>query len=348
MSMALSLLLIAMSPLALAAWLTARFCDPASKFHILDHPNERSLHTNPTPRSGGIAIFAGIAAGLALAGWRFAWPVEMPWVVASLALVALVSYMDDRAGVRVAYRFVAHVLAAALLLWAGLVLPSLPLPTMPWALTPSVAAGLSVLFVVWMVNLYNFMDGMDGFAGGMAVVGFCSFAVLGWFSGHTTFVVVSLVTASASAGFLLFNFPPARIFMGDVGSSTLGLLAAALSLWGARDGVFPFWVAVLVFSPFIVDATVTLVRRLLKGEKVWQAHRTHYYQRLVQMGWGHRKTVLWEYLLMFAATGSALWVVDKTAPVQWVILGLWVVVYVALAMGVRHFEERYRNYEKLA
>ncbi len=346
--MALSLLLATTVPLVLAAWLTARFCDPRSKFHILDHPNERSLHTNPTPRSGGMAILGGIALGFAFVSSQIAWPSEMPFIVASLLLVALVSYIDDRAGVRVVYRFVVHVFAAALLLGAGLDLVSAPLPGTSWPPIPVMTAALSVFCIVWMINLYNFMDGMDGFAGGMAVIGFGTFAALGWFSGHTAFVVVSLITASATAGFLLFNFPPARIFMGDVGSSSLGLLAAALSLWGARDGIFPFWVALLVFSPFIVDATVTLLRRLLKGEKVWQAHRSHYYQRLVQMGWGHRKTVLWEYALMVAAAASALWVVDKPVRVQWVILSLWVVLYATLAIGLRYLEERHRNHEKLA
>ncbi len=332
----------------LAAWLTARFCDPASKFHILDHPNERSLHTNPTPRSGGIAIFAGIGAGLV---WRIsplAWPVEIPWLVTSLVLVTVISYMDDRAGVRVGYRFAVHFFAAALLVWNGLVLSSLPLPGTAWLLSPWFAVSLSVLFIVWMINLYNFMDGMDGFAGGMSVIGFATFGVLGWLAGHTAFLFVSVVAACASAGFLLFNFPPARIFMGDVGSSSLGLLAAALSLWGARDDVFPFWVALLVFSPFIVDATLTLIRRALHGEKVWQAHKTHYYQRLVQMGWGHRKTLLWEYVLMFAATGCALWVVDKPVFTQWVILGVWILLYASLAIGLRYIEERNRDHEKLA
>lgn len=346
--MPLSITIAAILPFALTAWLTARFCDPASKFHILDHPNERSLHSTPTPRSGGVAILGGILAGFAWGASRFAWPPEIPWLIASIVLVALVSFMDDRVGVRVGYRFAAHGVAAGLLIGAGLSLESLPLPGMAWPLATWLVVVISGLFIVWMINLYNFMDGMDGFAGGMAIIGFGTFALLGWNAGHTAFLVVSLVTATASAGFLLFNFPPARIFMGDVGSSVLGLMAGALSLWGSRDGVFPFWAALLVFSPFIVDATVTLLRRALRGEKVWHAHRTHYYQRLVQMGWGHRKTVLWEYALMFAAAASTLWVVDKAASVQWVILILWVVLYIVLAIGLRHLEERHRNHEKLA
>lgn len=333
---------------ALAAWLTSRFCDPASKFHILDHPNERSLHKNPTPRSGGIAIFAAIAAGVLWMSFSLAWPVEMIWLWASVLIVAVVSYIDDRSSVPVRYRFAAHLIAATVLIGAGFVLESLPLPGHAWPLPSWLAIAVLVPFIVWMINLYNFMDGMDGFAAGMTLIGFGTLAILGGYSGHTAFMLVSIVVASASAGFLLFNFPPARIFMGDVGSSSLGLLAAALSLWGARDGVFPFWVALLVFSPFIVDSTSTLLRRALRGEKVWQAHRRHYYQRLVQIGWGHRRTVLWEYALMLSASCSALWVVDKSVLVQWVILSFWIVLYAVLAVGVRQLEVRHQNHEKLA
>jgi len=172
----------------------------------------------------------------------------------------------------------------------------------------------------------------------MAIFGFGAFAVLGWSAGHWLFMNLNLIVASAAAGFLLFNFPPARIFMGDVGSSTLGLLVAAFSLWGVNDGVFSFWVTLLVFSPFIVDATTTLIRRLLRGEKVWQAHKTHFYQQLVQAGWGHRKTVLWEYVLMAACAGSAIWAARQTETVQWWTIGFWTVVYALLIAMVCRLE----------
>jgi UDP-N-acetylmuramyl pentapeptide phosphotransferase/UDP-N-acetylglucosamine-1-phosphate transferase len=178
-----------------------------------------------------------------------------------------------------------------------------------------------------MINLYNFMDGMDGFAGGMSVIGFGFFAIMGWKAGHEVFLSISLITAAASAGFLIYNFPPARIFMGDVGSSTLGLLAAILSLWGSRDGVFPFWIAVLVFSPFIADATVTISRRLLQNEKIWQAHKIHFYQLLVRSGWGHRRTLLLEYAIMLGCGFSALWVRFSEAELQAIILAAWIVFY---------------------
>jgi len=126
--------------------------------------------------------------------------------------------------------------------------------------------------------------------------------------------------------------------MGDVGSSLLGFLAAALALWGERDGIAPLWVTLLIFSPFIVDASVTLLRRSWRGEKFWQAHKRHYYQRLVQLGWGHKKTVLWEYALMIACAGSALWAARQTPPAQWFILAFWALCYPILIFGVTRIE----------
>ena len=123
--------------------------------------------------------------------------------------------------------------------------------------------------------------------------------------------------------------------MGDVGSSTLGYLIGVLGIWADRENIAPLWATVLIFSPFIVDATITLVRRLLAGEKVWQAHRSHYYQRLVQVGWGHRRVVLCEYLVMLAAAGSALAAVHYSKElVQWSVLLVWAAIYIALAWSV--------------
>jgi UDP-N-acetylmuramyl pentapeptide phosphotransferase/UDP-N-acetylglucosamine-1-phosphate transferase len=189
-----------------------------------------------------------------------------------------------------------------------------------------------------MINLYNFMDGMDGFAGGMAVIGFSTLAWLG--RADAGFAAVCLTVAAASAGFLIHNFPPAKIFLGDTGSTTLGFLAAACSLWGSKADLFPFWVALLVFSPFIVDATVTLLRRLLRGEKVWEAHRKHYYQRLVLLGWGHRRTVLVEYALMLACAGSAELAIHLSPAGQATLAAGWLLIYGLLMWGVGRLERR--------
>ena len=328
---------------AISAGLTRRFCDPASRFHILDHPNERSLHTQPTPRSGGVAVLAAILAGMLGLFWWFPNLTRMAWIGAGMLLVAGVSFVDDRRSLSVTGRLLVHVFASTLLLWGGLSLRRLPLFGMAWELPLWLGAVISLFATVWMVNLYNFMDGMDGFAGGMAVIGFGGFAALGWLSGNVPFFVTSMIISAATAGFLVYNFPPARIFMGDVGSSTMGFLAAALSLWGARDGVFPIWTALLVFSPFVVDATVTLLARLVRGEKVWQAHRSHYYQRLVQIGWGHRRTVLWEYALMLSCVASALWLRAQAPLVQIVVFLGWVLAYSGLMALVHHMERRHRQ-----
>lgn len=321
----------------IALLLTRYLCHPGARLRILDYPNERSLHILPTPRTGGLAILVAICGAtvpLALAGPA----VAVAAIAGGGLLVATISFLDDRFSLSAGTRMLAHVAAAMLLLASGLGLPGLSLPGLQLAWPFAIGAPLSVLFVVWMVNLYNFMDGMDGLAGGMAVIGFAAFALLGMFAGNVPFVAVSLTVAAAAGGFLVFNFPPARIFMGDAGSSLLGFLAAALAVWGERDGIVPLWAALLVFSPFIVDASSTLLCRAWRGEKVWQAHKRHYYQRLVQLGWGHKKTVLWEYALMLACAGSAIWAARQTPSMQWFILAFWAVCYPLLMLAVARLE----------
>lgn len=126
--------------------------------------------------------------------------------------------------------------------------------------------------------------------------------------------------------------------MGDTGSSTLGFFMAAFSLWASVDNIFPVWVALLIFSPFIVDASVTLVRRMLAGEKIWEAHRSHYYQRLVQAGWGHRKTVLHAYLLMALCGGLSWLAMQVSSMFQWIIVLCWAAVYFMMIVGIRKQE----------
>lgn len=319
--------------LVISAVLTGRFRRPGSVAYVLDHPNERSLHERPVPRGGGLAILlAIIICGAALGFYR---PVSgLTGAGVAALIVAIVSFLDDRRSVTPAGRLAAHAVAAAVIVYSGFYPQRLDIPGLSWDWPPAAAMVLSALFIVWMINLYNFMDGMDGFAGGMTVFGFGAFAVLGWMAGQDMFLALSAIVAAAAAGFLFFNFPPAQIFMGDIGSSTLGLLAAAFSLWGARDGVFPFWIAILVFSPFIVDATVTLIRRLLRRERIWQAHKTHFYQRLVRAGWSHRRTVLLEYVIMFGCAGSAVWGMRAPVGIQIGIVAGWAAIYLGFFFRV--------------
>ena len=331
--------LVAVGIFGLSYLLTRKFLAPSSLLFILDHPNQRSLHHQPTPRGGGIAIATGIFFGWTAIGLAYAQYNYLLWLALGAFVIAFVSFLDDRFEVRPIFRLAAHFFGALLLTYHGFVLTALELPGIYWPLSPALGIALSCFFMVWLVNLYNFMDGMDGFAAGMAVIGFACFGVLGVLADNGGFAMLSVVVAAAACGFLVFNFPPARIFMGDVGSSLLGLLAAALSLWAEREGVFPLWVGILVFSPFIVDATVTLLRRAAAGERFWEAHKSHFYQRLVQLGWGHRRTVLWEYVLMLACALSAIIASTATPAVQWFSLGMWVACYSALIRVVVWLEK---------
>ncbi len=322
--------------------LTWRFMQPGSFFHIVDHPNHRSLHEHPTPRSGGLAIIAALLVALVLSLVLGGLADRTPfyWILSGILILALVGFMDDSGHLSAWWRLGSQFISALLLFAAGWNVEFLVFPGLSLNLWWPVSLGLSVLMVVWLINLFNFMDGMDGNAGGMAVIGFTGYSILGLQAGAAEFTLVSSCIAAASAGFLVWNFPPARIFMGDAGSSVLGFLVAALGLWGVAEELFSLWVMLILFSPFIVDASFTLVRRLLRGEKVWQAHREHLYQRLVQLGWGHRTTVLWMYILMLASAISAIMMSAMTIGGQWLFILVWVVIYLTLIGGVFYLEKR--------
>lgn len=275
---------------------------------IMDNPTPRSLHGFPVPRTGGIAVMAGvlITAAVGVPSVRF-------WFLVA-GLLAVVSFFDDWRGLPALVRLAVHFLGTGV--FAALAFPHL---AYFW-----IAA--IILGTVWMTNLYNFMDGSDGLAGGMALFGFGFYGLAAWLAGAPEQAAVYFSIAAANAAFLLFNFHPARIFLGDVGSIPLGFLAASMGFLGWRDGFWPLWFPVLVFSPFVVDASVTLVKRLLRREKVWHAHKEHYYQRLVRMGWGHRHTALAEYGLMVGVGTSAVWGAFHDRLTQVAILVCWIVL----------------------
>jgi len=278
----------------------------------MDLPNERSLHAAPIPRIGGIVL-----VGIALAASAAVAPALRP-VLLIAALLATVSAWDDRHGLRVALRFAVHLAAAA---GAIVVLPvDVPL----WL------AIVLVLLLTWAMNLYNFMDGSDGMAGGMALFGFGALGIAA-LNESPAMAAASFCIAAAAAGFLWHNFHPARVFLGDAGSIPLGFLAGSLGLAGWADGLWPWWFPLLVFSPFIVDASLTLPARVLRGRKPWQAHREHAYQRMVAGGLGHRRTALLWYLLMAACAVSALLGLRLSAAGQWALMAGWAVIYGILA-----------------
>lgn len=307
---------------------------------VMDHPNERSLHTSPVPRTGGIGIVLGIVLGEALAWWLAGGLVAGRAIAGCVLLVFAVSLLDDIRGLAPLPRLLVQLLAAALLTAWGVAPAALALPGATVTLPPVVSVLFGVLLLVWMTNLYNFMDGMDGLAGGMGAIGFATLAVLALLGGDARLALTGAIVSAACGGFLLFNFPPARIFMGDAGSSVLGFLAAGLGLAADRGGSIPLWATLLVFSPFIVDATLTLLRRAAAREPVWKAHRSHLYQRLARLGWGHRRTTLTAYVLMAGCAASAVALQFTSAPVQAGGLCGWAVIYAILVLCVNRLERR--------
>ena len=284
---------------------------------VQDIPNERSLHETPVPRIGGVAMMAGLLTGWMLMLTSLKW-----WIVLPLIGLFVVSLLDDMHNLPVRKRLMAHLAAAAILVvGAGLL-------TQQGVLIALVA----LLLTVWMTNLYNFMDGSDGLAGGMALIGFSMYGVAALMSHDDTQAMLNFTIGAAALGFLYNNFHPAKIFLGDAGSIPLGFLAAGMGLWGWQRGYWAAWFPILVFSPFIVDATVTLVKRTLRGVRVTEAHREHYYQRLIQMGWSHGTLALVEYGLMLGAGASALSELQESFP--WVLLLVWSGIYSVLMIVI--------------
>jgi UDP-N-acetylmuramyl pentapeptide phosphotransferase/UDP-N-acetylglucosamine-1-phosphate transferase len=331
---------IAACALLLSAALTFWVSSKGSPLFVLDHPNQRSLHARPVPRSGGVAIVLAMALTGAGAGLVPAVQHAAPGLLAGFLLVAGVSFIEDRWGVPVPVRLLVHLMAALLLVRGGLSLATLMIPGAAIEWPSWLATVATLLFVVWMANLYNFMDGIDGLAGGMAVLGFAAFAVLGYRAGDTAYMATSLIVTMAAAGFLLFNFPPARCFMGDTGASTLGYLVAAFALWGSYQFIIPIWISVLVFSPFVVDATVTLLRRVGRRERFWEPHHTHYYQRLIRVGWSHRRTALAEYALMTICALAAAVALQAPPSGRWAVLFTVAALYAVLMHCVARLERR--------
>ena len=295
MTQTLTLAGLTLFSLLAAAWLTGRARDYALRRDMIDIVNERASHTAPTPRGGGIAIVAATLAAI-VAGW--ATGLVPSGVTLALCggglIVAAMGWLDDHGHIRASARLLAHITGAAVVVWA---IGSFPLSATFtfWIPDWTIAAfALTVLFIVWLINLFNFMDGIDGIAAGEAAVACLCGAALAWVAGvaDPSSVAAPLILAAAAIGFLLWNWPPAKVFMGDVSSGFLGLALGALTLTAGQlaPQLAAAWVALM--GVFIADATVTLIHRLTRGEKVYEAHRSHAYQRLSRRLGAHAPVTL--------------------------------------------------------
>lgn len=280
----------------------------AYRRHLLDHPNERSLHATPVPRLGGVAIVAASWASVLVAWLASSRDLHLGSWLASSFPIALLGLVDDvrplRAGVRMVLQLAA---SAAFCLYVGVPDAYVAARGLTVAVPHALAVAGLVIWLTGVLNIFNFMDGMDGLAGSQAISASLALAVAGLGANRPELVVMGLAVGGASAGFLAHNAPPASIFMGDAGSTYLGFsLAVAVVLGAAREPALPVSVAPLALAPFLFDGTFTLLRRALRGEAVWKAHRSHLYQRAVQTGLTHRQVLVPYALWCVVAAASAV------------------------------------------
>jgi UDP-N-acetylmuramyl pentapeptide phosphotransferase/UDP-N-acetylglucosamine-1-phosphate transferase len=287
--------------------------DFALRRALLDRPNERSLHQTPVPRLGGVAIVFACYAALGLLLLVYEGPHGLwPWLLTA-APVAALGLLDDVRPLPAALRLLIHVTIAATFCML------LPLPA-EVAITPGLSIAipgpwfvvLGTLFLVGTLNVYNFMDGMDGLAATQAVGAAFAIATCSIAGSHDDLSLLSLVFLGSASGFFVHNAPPAKLFMGDVGSTFLGFGFAAMSLFGLTRTPHPLALTPVLFAlaPFLLDGGFTLLRRLSRGEKIWQAHRTHLYQRAFATGLSHH-----DVLVRYAAW-TAFGVVTAATDVQ--------------------------------
>lgn len=259
---------------------------------IIDVPNERSSHSVPTPRGGGVAIVVAFILALPMlsilgaVNWLVIWGL-----IGSGSLVAVIGFADDHGHIAARWRLVGHFIAAA---WALFWLNGFGSIQFFGATIDLGWWGnlMAAFYLVWMLNLYNFMDGIDGLASVQAIFVCVAACLISWMNGYTSLIGAPLILSAAVAGFLVWNFPPARIFMGDAGSGFLGVTLGILTINAGQKAPELMWSWLILLGIFIVDTTVTLFRRLSCREKVYQAHRSHAYQYASRHYSSHRTVTL--------------------------------------------------------
>lgn len=261
---------------------------------VLDIPNHRSLHSSPKPRIGGLGIAASLLTATTLILWLFPEQRNFPssWllpIVTAYAILLFISWRDDVKSLTAGKRLLAHLSISAT--WLAFHLPTF-LTSYGLGLSLSLAAlAVVTLGLTWAMNLFNFMDGSDGIAGVMATVGLAAYAVASYVNNDIALAVFCLSMATACLAFLCFNWPPAKLFLGDSGSIPLGFFLAAIGILGVVKQYWSALFPLLVFTLFWVDATATLAKRAVQGKKLSESHREHWYQKAIQSGLTHRQTL---------------------------------------------------------
>jgi Fuc2NAc and GlcNAc transferase len=282
----------------------------ALKRELLDIPNERSSHNRPTPRGGGLAIvLATMLPFVVLARAGMVDRNLLSALVVGGGAVAAVGYLDDRFRLSARIRLTVHFGAAIWALWQLGGLPTLQIFNHTVSPGP-IGYAVGAMGIVWVLNLFNFMDGIDGIAASESSFIGLAAALLAWVAGDGIGAVFSssLVLSAACFGFLVWNWPPAKIFMGDIGSGYLGFVIAVLAIAAARESPVALFVWLILGALFFADATVTLIRRLIRGERVYEAHRSHAYQVLARRWSSHRAVTIMVSLINLFVLLPIAWV----------------------------------------
>lgn len=313
---------------------------------IFDVPNERSSHTAPTPRGGGIVVV--VLSLLAYTVYTVFVTGTFAWGYAAGALmIALVSWLDDLRSISFVWRFAVHAAAALLIVFSVGYFAEIYLPIV--GQTPRSACGgmfLTFLWLVWLTNAYNFMDGIDGIAGMQCVTAGIGWLLVGNVLQIETVGFYGGALASAGAGFLIQNWQPAKIFMGDVGSAFLGYTFAALPLLAVRETaanadvrkILPL-LAVAFTWLFVFDTVRTIIKRIFRKEKIWEAHRGHIYQQLIINGYSHQSIALLYGGLSALAAAAAIWWASEreiSEAVLVLVLGLQAIGLLLAVKGTRN------------
>ncbi|MFQ5511270.1 MAG: hypothetical protein ACE5EO_05420 [Candidatus Krumholzibacteriia bacterium] len=306
---------------------------------FIDVPSERSSHEVPKPRFGGIAIVGAFTlVYLFLLFIRPGMAAYLP-LAAGGVIVFTAGLLDDRRSLPVYVRFLAQGAAVAVVMAAGHYVDHIFLPLVGTIDLGPLAVPFTALFVLASINFYNFVDGVDGLAAGSAFIVATFLALIAYMLGHVPLALLCLVLAGGSVGFLQFNFPPSRLFMGDGGSTFLGFVFACVAIMGnGLSPEIPFFIPVLMLSSLFLDAGLTLAKRALKGERIFQPHHTHYYQRLLSLGLNHKQVTVLEYALTILLGSSALIFFKAGGFFPFFLTLCWVIIFTALILKIRGLE----------
>lgn len=310
---------------------------------VVDIPNERSSHNRPTPRGGGIAIVASFFAAMLLAYFFYPFDGKTYWgLLLNAAAIAILGIIDDLHSLSRRRRFVVWIIIAGVSMAFGIRLRTVALPVIGIIPLSILSPLVTFVWLIGVTNFYNFMDGIDGLAGGEAISVAGFLAIISLMYGNTFVFITSLILLGSALGFLLHNLPPARIFMGDGGSNFLGFVFAALAIIGSQSGAasVPFVIPVILLGTFLFDATITLLKRIPKGKKWLEPHRDHYYQRLIILGYSHKQVTSLYCLINILLGCIALLYTQSDGFTALGLLAVALLLLLSIAVGTKALEAK--------